>query len=227
MDSKVLREITYGVFVVAARLDGKLNAQIANTVFQVTAEPPKVVVSISKTNLTHSYVAGGGAFSVSILSKQTPLDFIVRLGFKSGRDIDKFAGLTRREGVSGVPVVLDHALGYVDAAVEQSVDVGTHTLFIGRVVDADMLTDDEPMTYAHYHLMKGGAHGPLLAEPGMIVPANERDDRYRCEACDFIYDPNIGDPEAGIGPGTGFPALPDEWVCPICGAAKTDFVKER
>jgi flavin reductase (DIM6/NTAB) family NADH-FMN oxidoreductase RutF/rubredoxin len=226
MNLKVLHKITYGLFVVSAGLNGKQNGQMANTVFQVTAEPAKVAASILKKNLTHSYIEGSGAFSVSILSTETPLDFIRRFGFKSGRDIDKFQGVSRREGLSGSPVALDHALGFVDARVEQAVDVGTHTLFIGRVIDADLLSEDQPMTYAHYHMMKGAEHGPLLAESAMIVPEDGEADNYRCTVCDYIYDPGIGDP-AAIGPGTSFAELPEDWVCPVCGATKTDFVKER
>ena len=48
--------------------------------------------------------------------------------------------------------------------------------------------------------------------------------KYRCEVCDYIYDPEQGDPENGIDPGTPFESLPDEWICPICGEGKMAFV---
>ncbi len=47
--------------------------------------------------------------------------------------------------------------------------------------------------------------------------------KYRCVVCDWIYDPAIGDPEAGIEPGTAFEDLPEDWVCPLCGVGKDDF----
>ncbi|MBM3252641.1 MAG: rubredoxin [Candidatus Omnitrophica bacterium] len=49
--------------------------------------------------------------------------------------------------------------------------------------------------------------------------------RYRCTICGYIYDPKLGDPDNGVNPGTAFEALPDNWVCPECGAPKESFEK--
>jgi rubredoxin len=51
-------------------------------------------------------------------------------------------------------------------------------------------------------------------------------DKYECTICGYIYDPEVGDPEHGIKPGTAFENLPDDWVCPVCGAPKEQFVKK-
>jgi rubredoxin len=51
-------------------------------------------------------------------------------------------------------------------------------------------------------------------------------DRYVCTICGYVYDPANGDPDNGIAPGTKFEDLPEDWVCPICGAEKSDFEKE-
>ena len=50
-------------------------------------------------------------------------------------------------------------------------------------------------------------------------------DKYVCNLCGYVYDPELGDPENGIDPGTRFMDLPDSWVCPLCGAGKEDFDK--
>ena len=50
-------------------------------------------------------------------------------------------------------------------------------------------------------------------------------DTYICTVCDWVYDPEIGDPEHGIAPGTKFEDIPDDWVCPLCGVGKEDFEK--
>jgi rubredoxin len=50
--------------------------------------------------------------------------------------------------------------------------------------------------------------------------------KYVCTACGYIYDPEQGDPDSGIRPGTPFEEIPDEWVCPVCGATKSMFVEE-
>jgi rubredoxin len=51
-------------------------------------------------------------------------------------------------------------------------------------------------------------------------------DRYVCQICGYVYDPEKGDPDSGVDPGTQFEDLPDDWVCPVCGAGKDDFEKE-
>ncbi len=50
-------------------------------------------------------------------------------------------------------------------------------------------------------------------------------DKYECTVCGYIYDPELGDPDGGIAPGTRFEEIPDDWVCPVCGAAKSEFKK--
>jgi ferric-chelate reductase [NAD(P)H] len=100
------------MYIIGAHKNGKLNGQIANTVFQVSGEPPTVAVSIHKQNLTHEFIAASRAFSVSILSEQAPMKFIGQFGFKSGRDTNKFQGVNYRIGETGAPIVLDHALSY-------------------------------------------------------------------------------------------------------------------
>ncbi len=102
--------------------------------------------------------------------------------------------------------------------------MGTHTIFIGEVVDAAVLTDEEPMTYAYYHLVKRGAT-PKAAPTYLKEEGGDRMDTYECTVCGYIYDPEKGDPDSGIAPGTPFEELPDDWVCPVCGAAKDQFEK--
>jgi rubredoxin len=53
-----------------------------------------------------------------------------------------------------------------------------------------------------------------------------RMDRYVCTICGYVYDPELGDPDNGVEPGTKWDAVPDDWECPVCGASKEDFEKE-
>jgi ferric-chelate reductase [NAD(P)H] len=154
MNPKALHKISYGLYIVASRKEDSINGQICNTVFQVTSEPAKIVVSINKLNFTHEFIQESNVFTVSILSKDTPLNFIGHFGFKSGRNMDKFKGINYKLGKTGAPIVLDHAVAYLEAEVTKEIDAGTHTIFIGKVVDAEILTDEEPMTYAYYHIIK-------------------------------------------------------------------------
>ncbi len=57
----------------------------------------------------------------------------------------------------------------------------------------------------------------------MIVTKEFIMKKYQCPACEYIYDPALGDPDSGIAPGTAFEDIPDDWVCPDCGLAKEDF----
>lgn len=156
MNIKALHKISYGMYVVGSKKGDDLNGQIANTVFQTTSDPPSVVVCINKQNLTHEYIEASGVFSASVLSEETPMPFIGHFGFKSGRDIDKFADKNYRLGQTGAPIALDNALAFLEAEVVGRMDAITHTLFFGKVVDCDILAEGAPMTYAFYHEVKSG-----------------------------------------------------------------------
>jgi flavin reductase (DIM6/NTAB) family NADH-FMN oxidoreductase RutF/rubredoxin len=215
------------MYLVGSMNDEKLNAQIANTVFQITSEPPTVGVSINKQNLTHEFIQKSKVFSVTILSVEADMKLIGHFGFKSGRDFNKFENVNYKPGITGAPIVLENAVGYLEAEVIDSLDVGTHTVFIGKVVDAGILSDIEPMTYAYYHEIKGGK-SPKTA-PTYIAPDNENNNKeekmakFECTVCGYVYDPKKGDPDSGIEPGTPFKEIPDDWVCPVCGVSKDSF----
>jgi len=226
MNLKALYNLSYGLYVVASQKEGKLNAQIANTVIQVTSEPPTVAVCINKQNLTHEFITQSKAFTASMLSQDTPLSFIGHFGFKSGREIDKLKDINYKLGESKAPIVLDHSLAYLEARVINQVDVGTHTIFIGELVGADVLKEGEPMTYAYYRQVKRGTT-PKTA-PSYIEERKEtvsKMAKYKCTVCGYIYDPELGDADGGIKPGTPFEEIPDDWVCPVCGASKDQFEK--
>jgi len=223
MNLKALRKLGYGLYVVCSRKGNKLNGQIANTVFQITSEPPTIAVSINKNNLTHDFIKESKIFTAAVLSQDTPLSFIGHFGFKSGRDIDKLEGISYKIGKSQAPVVIDNAVAYLEAKVTQEIDVGTHTIFIGELVGAEVLREGEPMTYAYYHQVKRGTTpktAPSYIEEKKEVPKMAK---YKCTVCGYIYDPELGDPDGSIKPGTPFEEIPDDWVCPVCGAAKSEF----
>lgn len=156
IDVKALFNISYGMYVVGSASGSRLNAQVANTVFQATGEPITVAACLNKENLTTEFVKESGFFSVSILDSQTPLPFIGRFGFKSGRDIDKFEGVQYKLGPSGMPLLLEHTLAVIEARVVSTFDVGTHLLFLGEVEFSEVIAQGQPLTYADYHLLKKG-----------------------------------------------------------------------
>ncbi len=231
MDPKTLHKISYGLYIVCSKEGEKINGQIANALFQITSEPPTIAVSINKQNLTHEYIEKSKCFTVSILSEKAPLTFIGNFGFKSGRDIDKFKDVEFKLGNSKVPLVLDYALACLETKLIDKIDVGTHTIFIGNVEDAEVLSEEKPMTYEFYHKVKGG-YSPKTAPTysGEVDRARKKEekkmDKYVCKVCGYVYEPEKGDPDNGVAPGTKFEDVPEDWVCPVCGARKEDFEKE-
>lgn len=230
MNLQTLHKISYGLYLISSKKGDKINGQIANTVFQIAAEPPTIAVSINRNNLTHEYISASKIFSVSILAKETPLKLIGQFGFKSGREADKFAGVQFKLGALGAPIVLDSVLGYLEVEVIDKIDCGTHTIFIGSMKEGELLNPGaEPMTYAYYHDVKSGT-SPATA-PTYIKEEEKRSEtamkKYVCKVCGYIFDPTVGDPDGGVAPGTAFEALPDSWVCPVCGAGKDQFEEAK
>lgn len=156
MNPKALHKISYGLYVVSAHRDEAINGQIANTVFQITSQPATLAVSINKNNYTHECIETCGSFVVNVLNENTPMTFIGRFGFRCGRDIEKFDNIKYRLSHLGNPILEEHSIAYLEANVDKVIDVDTHRLFIGKVVDGDIISDGEPMTYAYYHLAKKG-----------------------------------------------------------------------
>jgi flavin reductase (DIM6/NTAB) family NADH-FMN oxidoreductase RutF/rubredoxin len=224
MNLKALYKLGYGLYIVCSKKEDRLNGQIANTVFQITSEPPTIAVSINKNNLTHEFLKESKVMTVSVISRDAPLSFIGHFGFKSGRDMDKLKGISYKIGETKSPVITENTLAYLEAKVVQEVDVGTHTIFIGELVAADVIKEGEPMTYAYYHQVKRGTTPKTAAS--YIEDRKEAKPKmakYQCSVCGYIYDPELGDPDGGIKPGTPFEEIPDDWVCPVCGASKSDF----
>ncbi len=235
-DFKALWDISYGLYVVTSFSGNKMNGQIANTVFQVSSQPPKIAVSINKTNLTHEYIKTSGALSVSILEQDTPMPFIGLFGFKSGRDTDKLAEVNFKTGTTGCPIVMDHTLSVFEGTVIESADAGTHSIFVVELSSAEVLKKGIPMTYAYYQKVKKGKapstaptyKGNQTAAQETAEKSSKEDnmEKYVCSVCGYVYDPEAGDPDNGIDPGTSFKNLPDDWTCPVCGAAKDEFEPE-
>jgi flavin reductase (DIM6/NTAB) family NADH-FMN oxidoreductase RutF/rubredoxin len=226
VNSQALFKLGYGVYVVTSRKGEKLNGQIANTVFQITSEPPTLAISINKKNLTWEYIKDSGVFAVSVVSQDAPLTFIGNFGFISGRDTDKLSGVNYKLGLTKAPIILDNTTSFLEAKVSREMDLGSHTIFIGDIIDGDVLNGKPCMSYEYYHLIKHGTTprtAPTYVEEKRDTAINISN--YKCSVCGWVYDTGIGDPDGGIFPGTPFENIPDGWKCPVCGAGKVEFVK--
>ncbi len=234
MDTTTFFKISYGLYIVSSKDGNNYNGHVSNTVFQVTADPPKFAVATHKDNLTTEYIRKSGVFSVSILQRDVDLEFLGPWGFKSGKTTDKFRGSNYKTGKTGAPILLDKTIAWIECEVKDVFDTGTHILFIGQAVDAGIVDDHaEPLTYSYYRdVIKGLSPEKAPTYSGDKLEKHttsesvkkETPRRYQCMVCGFIYDPEEGDPDSGIKPGTAFEDIPDDWYCPVCGVSKKDFV---
>lgn len=230
MNRAALHKISYGLYVITSGREGKFNGQIANSIIQVSSNPATVALCINKENYTHELIQSSRKFTVSILSEEAPMTFIGLFGYKSGRSVDKLKEARTKAGQTGIPIVLDYSVGFIEAEVASELDCGTHTLFVGKIVDADLTGQGEPMTYAYYQNVKGGKSPKTAptydADAAVAKPAPQSAKRYACSVCGYVYDPEQGDPDNGIAAGTRFEDLPEDWTCPVCGAEKSNFEAE-
>ena len=226
-----LEAVSYGLYVLTSHSKNKLNGSIVNTVIQVSSNPIKIAVCVNKEGLTHSLISESGSFSVSVLDESTPVDFVRNFGFRSGRDADKFSHVQHKISSLGNPLVTENAIAIIEAKVFKTVDVGSHFIFIGEVLDTELLKHGKPLTYAHYKKVKKGKTAPNApsfwqtaekTETNSEVPDNS-DKKFVCGVCGYVYDPKKGCPESNIPANTSFDSLPEDWCCPVCNSNKKVF----
>ncbi len=217
MDMTALFDLSYGVYVVGS-LDGTRPVGcLANAAMQITAEPMTMAVSLNKKNYTEDAVRKSGYFTLTIMSEEVSQDTIGKFGFQSSKDIDKFEGTNwKKVGNAGFPVVDDKSCAWILCRVIKEVDVLTHTIFIGEIVDMDKLSKEKPMTYDYYHKVKKGKTSEKAPTYVADVPVEEESGKYVCSICGYTFE----------GAEEEFNALPDDWVCPLCKQPKRVFQKQ-
>ena len=200
MNTKALYNLTYGVYLMSARDGGKDNACIINTAVQVANNPTRISVAAIKGNLTHDMIVKSGKLNLSALSVDAPFSLFEHFGMKSGRDVDKFESFTDvARSENGLLYLTKYATAFLSLNVVESHDLGSHTLFIGELVDAETLDKAENCTYGYYQtVIKASATKPV-AKTG-----------WRCTVCNHVYEGEN---------------LPDDYICPICKHGKEDFEK--
>lgn len=186
MDPKAMYRLSYGLFVLTAKGDGTFaddNGCIINTAIQVTTDPNQISVAVNKANYTHDLIMKDKRFNVSVLSEKADFDIFKRFGFQSGRDVNKFDGFEGcyERSANGLVYVTRGTNAYISGEVETTLDLGTHTLFIARVTDMDVLDMAAPSaTYAYYQdHIKPKQQAPAAGKKTKTV--------WRCRICGYIY----------------------------------------
>lgn len=146
-----LFNISYGLFVITASKDGHDNGCIADAFQQVTSLPEQVTLCLNKADYTCELIESSGCFTASIISEDADMELFQTFGFQSGHNVDKFAsfGAVRRLA-NGTLAVIAGTNSFISVKVEQTIDLGTHLLFIGKVDEKEELNDAPSMTYAYY-----------------------------------------------------------------------------
>ena len=204
MDKKAMYKLTYGLFVLTANENGKDNGCIINTAIQAAGDPNQVTISVSKQNYTHDMIVRTGKFTVSSITEKADFSLFKRFGFQSGKDTDKFQGFDGwMRGINGVTYITESTNAYISVEVEKSVDLGSHTLFIGKVTDMEVLSDDKSVTYEFYQ-------SNIKPKPEQVGTTPKGETVWRCIICGYEY---VGE------------ELPEDFICPWCKHPASDFEK--
>ena len=198
MNTKALYNITYGVYLMSAQENGKDNACIINTAVQVANNPVRISLAAIKGTLTHDMIMNTGKCNLSPLSTDAPYSLFEHFGMKSGREVDKFAEFSDvKRSENGLYYLTRYATAFLSLKIVETVDLGSHTLFIGELVDGEVLESAENCTYGYYQtVIKANATKPEVKSG------------WRCTVCNYVYE---GD------------ELPEDYICPICKHGVEDF----
>lgn len=203
MDKKAIYNLSYGVFMVSTKASEVANGCITNTCIQVASNPVRIAISVLNSNYTCDLIKESGIFAVSILDNDCTFETIKHFGFQSGRDVDKFGNITPPTDCNDVPYLGWQSCAVISGKVVEQHDLGTHTLFIAEVVDAKVLSDKEPITYAKYqNEIKPKNNVASAKEDGKKIVG------WRCKICNYIYEGS---------------KLPEDYACPLCGHGADDF----
>lgn len=220
-----LDKVTHGMYVIGVETQEGLGGCLVDAVMQLTVQPPRIAYCCMKRNYTDACIQKTRAFTVSVLEKDCDPFLIANFGFQSGKDVDKWA-LAPHDVLGGLPVVRG-AVATLKVEVEEMRDLDTHTLYVGRVVEAEK-HDGTPMTYAHYQTKvkaktaaafkeyKEGKR-PIVADeaPAQTQVQPEAAAQYVCSVCGYVYDGEVS-----------FEELPEDYTCPMCGVPKALFQRQ-
>lgn len=204
MNTKAMYKLSYGLFVLTAKVGAKENGCITNTAVQVASEPNTISFAVNKANYTHDMVMQTKKCNISVISEAADFALFQHFGFQSGRDVDKFVTFTDCEHAeNGIPYITKGTNAYFSIEVTETVDLGSHTLFSGIPTAMEVLAETESATYAYYQ-------SSIKPKPEKVGETKDGQTVWRCRICGYEY---VGE------------ELPDDFICPICKHPKADFEK--
>ena len=204
MDKKAMYKLSYGLFVLTTKVGDKDNGCIINTAIQAASEPNQMSICVNKQNYTHDMIKESMEFNVSIISEKASFDLFKHFGFQTGREVDKFEGFDKCDRSSnGLFYITEGTNAYISVKVTKTEDIGSHTMFIGEIVDMEVLDDAPSATYTYYM-------SNIKPKPEKVGKTEDGKTVWRCKICGYEY---VGE------------ELPEDFICPICKHPASDFEK--
>lgn len=197
MDNKAMFNLSYGLFILTAKVGEKDNGCIVNTVGQVTSQPNRISLTVNKANYTHDMILKTKEFNVSVLAENSKFETYKHWGFQSGRNTDKLESISFKRSANGLVYIADETNAFLSAKVVSTLDLGTHTLFIADVTDGEVLSQVPSATYSFYQ-------NNIKPKPA----STEKRKGFICTVCGYIYEGET---------------LPDDFICPVCKHPASDF----
>lgn len=198
---KALFNIPYGLYILTAKENEKINGCVINTTQQITSNPTQISITINKDNYTTKMIENTGVFNVSILDKTTNFDLIKNFGFSTGKETNKFENFKDFEiAENGVPFITQSVNSYLSAKVVSKTDVGTHITFVAEVTNDVVLNQNETLTYSHYL---------TNIKP---KPEQTKKKSFVCTICGYVYEGEN---------------LPPDFICPLCKHGAEYFVEQK
>lgn len=212
MDRSVLRNISYGMYLIGSRDEKKVGC-IANSIIQITSNPITIAVSINHENYTNQVIKKVKKFSVSILDEQVDSNIIGTFGYKTSKEIDKYKDI-EIDILEEMPILKETCGAFVCKVVDM-LETSTHTIFIGEIINTKAATQNHPMTYRYYHeVLKGKSpvKAPTYVEESLEEKLEEKKTKtvWKCEICGYEVEMDT---------------LPEDYICPICGRPVQYFKK--
>ena len=204
MDKETMYKLSYGLFVLTAKEGNRDNGCIINTAIQAASEPNQLSICVNKTNYTHDMIMKTKQFNVSIISQSASFDLFKHFGFQSGKDVDKFETFDKCvRSENGILYVTEGTNAYISVAVNKTEDLGSHTMFIGKITDMEVLSTLPSATYEYYL-------NSIKPKPQPVDKTKQGKTIWRCKVCGYEY---VGE------------ELPEDFICPLCKHPASDFEK--
>lgn len=206
MEKSPLQNFTYGLFFVTAKYRKKDNGCVSNTAIQVTSQPEQISIALNNASYTNELIKQSEMFNVSVMNQNVDFELIKRFGFQTGRNIEKFENLKGiKRSKNGIYYMAEGTNSFFSVKLTNAIDIGTHTLFVGKIMEMEILNDVESATYDFYQ-------NHIKPKPKPISAGNNSDKKtvWRCSICGHEYEGE---------------ELPENFVCPVCGHTAEVFEK--